>query len=82
LPAALFAVAWAPVTHVIVLARSNYMNAVSDTLLNRAEDKVETSRQEQKTEAAAALIELGRVSDTQGGWLGPKFDNGAGFTVY
>ena len=58
------------------------MNAVSDTLLNRAEDKVETSRQEQKTESDAALVELGKVSDTRGGWVGSKFDSGAGFTVY
>ncbi|MGH8317284.1 MAG: hypothetical protein ACREUL_04800 [Steroidobacteraceae bacterium] len=58
------------------------MNAVSDTLLNRAEDKVETSRQEQKTEPDAALVELGKVSDTRGGWVGPKFDSGAGFIAY
>jgi hypothetical protein len=58
------------------------MNAVSDTLLNRAEDKVETSRQEQKTESDTALVELGKVSDTRGGWVGAKSDAGAGFTVY
>ncbi|MGH8298902.1 MAG: hypothetical protein ACRES6_06410 [Steroidobacteraceae bacterium] len=50
--------------------------------MNRAEDKVETSRQEQKTEPDAALVELGKVSDTRGGWVGPKFDSGAGFIAY
>jgi hypothetical protein len=58
------------------------MNAVSDTLLNRVEDKVETPRQEQKTESDAALIELGKVSDTRGGFIGSKQDVGAGFIVY
>lgn len=58
------------------------MNAVSDTLLNRAEDKVDTSRQEQKTEPDNALIELGKVSDTSGGWFGAKLDSGTGFIVY
>lgn len=58
------------------------MNTVADTLTNRAEDKVESAAQKQKTELEAALVELGRVSDTQGGWLGSKTDSGAGFTIY
>lgn len=28
------------------------------------------------------LVDLGRVSDTQGGVFGPKLDNGAGFQVF
>jgi hypothetical protein len=57
------------------------MNA-SDTLSNRAEERNETARQEQKTESDSALVELGKVSDTQGGWWGSKTDNGAGFQTY
>jgi hypothetical protein len=62
--------------------KEHFMNAVSDTLLNRAEDNVETCREEQKTESDAALVELGKVSDTRGGWVGIKTDVGAGFIYY
>lgn len=55
------------------------MNSVSDTVLNSADDKVEATRQEQKTEVNAEVVELGKVSDTRGGWLGNKMDSGAGF---
>jgi hypothetical protein len=59
------------------------MNAVPDSLLNGAEDKLEpVPGQEQKTEPEAALVEMGRVSDTQGGWYGPKVDTGYGLQVY
>jgi hypothetical protein len=58
------------------------MNAAPDTLLNRAEEKVETPRQEQKTELDGALVEMGRVSDTQGGWIGRKADTGYGVQFY
>jgi hypothetical protein len=59
------------------------MNAVSDTLLNRAEEnKIETVRQEPKPVSDAELVELGKVSDTKGGWLGSKLDTGAGFQPY
>jgi len=57
------------------------MNAASDTLLNNTEEKADTVRQEQKAEEAS-LVELGRVSDTQGGWIGSKIDTGAGFLTY
>lgn len=57
------------------------MNIVSDDLLVRAEDKVETTRQE-TTQQDAALVELGKVSDTRGGFFGYKPDTGAGLTVY
>ena len=56
------------------------MNAVSETVLSTPDDKVETPHQE--AEPKAELIELGKVSDTRGGWLGAKADNGFGFTVY
>ena len=57
------------------------MNIDSDDLLVRAEDKVETTRQE-TTQQDAALVELGKVSDTRGGFFGYKPDTGAGLTVY
>lgn len=36
----------------------------------------------QTPRADAALIEVGKVSDTQGGNFGSKFDNGAGFQFF
>ncbi|HEY7889180.1 MAG TPA: hypothetical protein VIC29_13245 [Steroidobacteraceae bacterium] len=57
------------------------MNTGSDNLLVRAEEKVDTAREE-KVEVDSALVELGKVSDTQGGWLGFKMDSGAGFMVH
>jgi hypothetical protein len=58
------------------------MNAASDTLLNNAEEKSDTVRQEQKTQLDASLVELGKVSDTKGGFLGSKLDVGSGFISY
>lgn len=58
------------------------MNAAPDSLLNRAEEKVESPRQEQKAELDGALVEMGRVSDTQGGWIGKKQDTGYGVQYY
>jgi hypothetical protein len=57
------------------------MNIGSDDLSVRAEEKIEATRQE-KTEQEAALVELGKVSDTKGGFIGSKMDSGAGLTVY
>ena len=53
------------------------MNSGSETLLVRAEDNIETARLE-KTDGDTALVELGKVSDTQGGFFGAKMDSGAG----
>lgn len=58
------------------------MNNISDTLSNKESDKVETVRQEPKPTSDAVLVELGKVSDTQGGWVGPKTDTGMGFEAY
>lgn len=58
------------------------MNAASDTLLNNTEEKADTVRQEQKAELDASLVELGKVSDTKGGFFGSKFDIGSGFITY
>jgi len=57
------------------------MNISPDDLLGRAEEKIEATRQE-RTEQDTALVELGKVSETKGGWLGSKVDNGAGLTAY
>ena len=57
------------------------MNISPDDLLGRAEEKIEATRQE-RTEQDTALVELGKVSETKGGWLGAKVDNGAGLTAY
>lgn len=58
------------------------MNAASDTVLNTSADEAATARQEQQTEPKAELVELGKVSDTRGGWIGVKADNGLGVTYY
>lgn len=57
------------------------MNIGSDDLSVRAEEKIEATRQE-KTEQEAALVELGKVSDTKGGFIGTKMDSGAGLVAY
>lgn len=58
------------------------MKSASDTLLNKTEDQVGAARQENQAEPSTALVELGRVSDTKGGWVGPKPDSGAGLMPY
>lgn len=58
------------------------MNSASDTLLNKTEDHVESPREEHPAEQSATLVELGKVSNTKGGWLGNKADSGAGLQVY
>ena len=58
------------------------MNSVSGEVLNTSADETETARQEQKTELKTELVELGKVSDTRGGWVGSKLDTGFGLTVY
>ena len=57
------------------------MSIGSDNLLVTAEEKLEATRQE-KTEQDAALVELGKVSDTKGGFFGAKLDSGAGLMIY
>lgn len=57
------------------------MNTGSENLSVRAEEKVETVREE-KVALEPALVELGKVSDTQGGWVGNKVDSGAGLTMF
>lgn len=58
------------------------MNSASDTLLKNTEDQVASAREEILAEPSATLVDLGRVSDTKGGWIGAKQDSGAGLQVY
>jgi hypothetical protein len=58
------------------------MNTFSDTRSNIEQDQAETARQNPEPVSDAALLELGKVSDTQGGWLGLKEDVGLGFIAY
>jgi hypothetical protein len=58
------------------------MNTLADTRSSSEKDQVETGRQEAEPVQDAALLELGKVSDTQGGWLGTKSDAGNGFQSY
>lgn len=58
------------------------MNPASDTLSNKTEDQVESARQENQAEPSTTLVDLGRVSDTKGGWIGTKADSGAGLMPY
>jgi hypothetical protein len=58
------------------------MKNLSDTPSSKEQNQVESGRQEAEPVADATLVELGKVSDTQGGWVGPKPDTGAGFAVY
>ncbi len=57
------------------------MNTDSDTLLNRATEN-DPGRQEHDQELDGALVEMGKVSDTKGGFWGVKQDVGAGFITY
>jgi len=58
------------------------MSSVSDTVVDSADDQAQTAGQEPNSEPEDELVELGKVSDTRGGWLGSKADSGMGFTSY
>jgi hypothetical protein len=58
------------------------MNNLSETRSSKEQDQVESGRQAAEPVADATLVELGKVSDTKGGWLGAKADPGLGFSVY
>lgn len=58
------------------------MNTLSDTRSSREQDQVESCRQDAEPVADATLVELGKVSDTKGGWVGTKADSGYGFSTY
>ena len=54
----------------------------SDTRSSKEQDQVESGRQDGEPVSDAALIELGKVSDTQGGFVGHKPDTGFGVSTY
>jgi hypothetical protein len=60
------------------------MKNLSDTPSSKEQSQVESGRQD--TDAVpvsdATLIELGKVSDTKGGFYGTKVDPGFGVMVY
>jgi hypothetical protein len=58
------------------------MNTFSDTRSSREQDQVEAGRQDAEPVSDATLVELGKVSDTQGGFFGVKLDVGSGFITY
>ena len=58
------------------------MNTSSDSRSNIEHDQPVSGHQDAEPVADATLLELGKVSDTQGGWLGVKLDVGAGFITY
>jgi hypothetical protein len=58
------------------------MNTSSDSRSNIEHDQLESGRQDAEPVADATLLELGKVSDTRGGFFGPKLDVGIGFIVY
>jgi hypothetical protein len=58
------------------------MNSASDTLLKNTEDQAASAREETLAEPSATLVDLGRVSETKGGWIGTKADSGAGLQAY
>jgi len=58
------------------------MNTGPDNLLVKAEENIETTRDEKKVELGTTLVELGKVSDTKGGFFGNKADSGAGFAIH
>jgi len=57
------------------------MNTSSETRSSQEREQVESGRQDAEP-VPDALLELGKVTDTRGGWLGTKLDTGAGFTNY
>lgn len=58
------------------------MNTFADKLSNTEQAQSEPVRQEPKPASDAAIVELGKVSDTSGGWFGPKLDVGSGLMPY
>ncbi|HUN71406.1 MAG TPA: hypothetical protein VMU52_03765 [Steroidobacteraceae bacterium] len=57
------------------------MNTSSETRSSQEQEKVESGRQDAEP-VSDALLELGKVTDTKGGWIGPKPEPGLGFQNY
>jgi hypothetical protein len=58
------------------------MNDSSDTRSSKEQDQVESVRQDAQPASDAALIDLGKISDTKGGFIGVKPDTGFGVSTY
>lgn len=58
------------------------MKNPSDTRSSKEQEQVESVRQDAESASDASLVELGKVSDTQGGWVGAKVDTGFGVAYY
>jgi hypothetical protein len=58
------------------------MNTSADTRSSKEQDQIESGRQDATPASDATLVELGKVSDTKGGWVGAKPDSGFGATNY
>jgi hypothetical protein len=58
------------------------MNTFADELSNTEPKRSEPVRQEPGAVSDAAIVELGKVSDTRGGFLGSKLDTGLGVRPY
>lgn len=58
------------------------MNTFADKLSTPEQEQIEHARQEPQPVSEAAVVDLGNVSDTRGGWLGSKLDVGSGFMPY
>ena len=55
------------------------MNTVSDSRSSKEQDQVESGPQDAEPASDAMLVELGKVSDTKGGYAGHKPDSAFGF---
>jgi hypothetical protein len=58
------------------------MKNPSDTRSSKEQDQVDSGRQDAEPVSDGALVELGKVSDTQGGFIGAKSDTGFGVMYY
>ena len=59
------------------------MNTFADKLSTTEQAQAEpVVRQEPEPTSEAAVVELGKVSETRGGWIGPKLDTGVGVMPY
>jgi hypothetical protein len=58
------------------------MNNPSDTRSSQEQDQVESVRPDAQPAPDVMLVDLGKVSDTKGGFVGHKPDTGFGVSTY